>query len=486
MLRQRLFDNIARNGSDDVLLSTVDEFSLTGETLDDRIRAAAKYLSDCGLKPGDRLVASLPNGVPFVLLYLACLWARVTVCPLNPDSSAPEVRYVLDVFRPDAAIGLDADVLNDGCKVLDWSLDFLRQLPTAEGANTPEWVLNDIFSVTFTSGTTGRPKAVVHYAERLLANAFDFNEFLGYTSSERMLHVMPMYYMAGLLNTILCPLAAGGSVVISQQFSPREALFFWKRIIDNDVTAFWLSPAMVHLAMSLDRNAGSGDYAKNRLNFAFCGTAPLPPEMFVQFEARYGVSLLQSYGLSELLLVSCNLPETAAAGSIGAVMPKVNCSFAQDGELLVETPYAFGGYLDPETGLLPSEQSVTSMPTGDFAAFDDKTRTLSVTGRKKDIIVVGGINVSPVAVENVLMTAEGVSQVAVIGEADAVYGERVAAYVALQPGRTQESTMPTLKALCAANLSAASQPSRYYFLDKLPAGPTGKIQKHALNSAGAQ
>lgn len=453
---------------------------LSGRELNNRVNALAQFLLEKGLAPADRISVQLSNGLPLVILYLACLKSRLVVIPLSPRLTAADFEHVINVTKPKLHVTEEkADGKLDSLQINSqfiMKLSCTRRIPATYNAQ-------DLFLINFTSGTTEKPKAIVHRAESVLRNAEAFNDFLGYDSSQRMLHVMPMFYMAGILNTLLCPLFAGSTVVIGPQFSPRSALTIFGRIVEEEITAFWLSPSMIEMAMRLDRSKRTELQLQQTLKFALVGTASLSSRLAQEFHRRYGIKLLQSYGLSELLLLTVDKPDSVVFGSVGRSLPGVQMRIASSGELQVSTPYAFSGYLetivDEEPKFRDSSNDAKYFGTGDIATITSESR-ISISGRIKEIIVVGGVNVSPLAIEDVLSGHTFVQQVAVVRADHHLLGEAPIAFIVLRKGVTSKDVEHELRAYAEAQLEPAARPLKYIFRSEMPVGPTGKIQKHFL------
>jgi acyl-CoA synthetase (AMP-forming)/AMP-acid ligase II len=187
------------------------------------------------------------------------------------------------------------------------------------------------------------------------------------------------------------------------------------------------------------------------------------------------------------LLIAVDAPSATHVGSVGFLLPGISSHLATDKELLISTPFAFSGYLDPSSGAEPDRETALRMtrdfPTGDLAEFEDGGR-LTITGRKKDIIIVGGINVSPSAIEDVLAAHESVDRSAVVGEPHEVLGEAPTAFVVVKGGTPVDGLEESLRGFAEARLDRPARPIRYVFRKSMPVGPTGKIQKHLLFSDG--
>jgi acyl-CoA synthetase (AMP-forming)/AMP-acid ligase II len=445
---------------------------LTYRQLGARAQGLAAALEARGLAPGARIAVKLPNGIEYATCYLAGIFGGYTIVPINTSLPPDDIDYILRLTAP--ALIIDA----------------LDRLPSA--VEQPlRGVRSDsatVFGIFFTSGTTSRPKGVCHLSETLLANAWAFNQHVGLDEATRMLHVMPMGYMAGVLNTILCPLMSGGTIVLGEQFSAAKALNFWKPAIAHGANAMWISPTMAALLTRLCRGAQLPAWTAASLEHVFVGTGPLPASVQAGFESTFGVRCLESYGLSELLLVSANMSaHTPVPGSVGPVLAGVEAQ-ARDrdghplppgatGSLFIKTDGAMVGYLDPDTGVLDPLASGAWFDTGD-TGYQDEDGHLHITGRTKDMIIHGGMNVSPRAVEDVLMSHPHVRDVAVVGAPHPFWGEEVAAFIILEEGAVFDEH--GLKEYCTARLGPDAVPTLLRVVERFPYSSTGKVQKNAL------
>jgi long-chain acyl-CoA synthetase len=322
----------------------------------------------------------------------------------------------------------------------------------------------------------------------MLANAVKFNQLVGIDRNTRMMHIMPMGYMAGFLNTIFSPLMAGGTIVVAPQFNAKEAINFWQPAIESNVNALWLTPTMAALLARLNRNATTSQWTKNNLRHVFVGTAPFPKATKESFESTFGIPTLESYGMTEILIVASNHSEgVQKQGSVGHLLEDIEIQ-ARDkqgnplpkgevGELFVKTPFALKGYLQPETGQINSPVADGWFATGDYG-YLDADNDLFITGRIKDLIIHGGTNVSPTAVENLLMKHPDIQEAVVLGKPHAFWGEEVVAFVIMKAGKSfiQES----INEYCKNNLEFDGVPTTYKIVSDFPRSSTGKVKKHIL------
>ena len=190
-----------------------------------------------------------------------------------------------------------------------------------------------------------------------------FNKELGFGPDHCFYHVLPMSYMAGFLNNLLCPFLAGSRVIVGPAFDARLGLKFWEAASKHGVNVMWLVPTILTALLAIDRNPAGREYCRNQVKTICVGTAPLPQKVKKEFEGQYGVELFESYGLSELLFVTCNSRRfPRLAGSVGRALPGVEIRVVNgqdevvepeiEGEIMVKTPFLMAGYLNYDS-LLP-------------------------------------------------------------------------------------------------------------------------------------
>ena len=462
-------------------------------------RRVAAGLRRHGLTRGDRLVLLLNNSATFARLYLGCLYAGVVTVPVNPVLAAPEIDYIVRhsgarrlVASPETVRSLpDAGrvpvvLVDDGRtrgpalaagEIWDPETEPLDDVAVLDGAS-PE----DTLTVVYTSGTTGRPSGVVHRVADLVDNGRLFGEAVGIEPEHRFYGVLAMAYLGGYYNLLLLPYVNRSSVVLSNAFDARSALDFWSAAAAHGVNALWLVPTMMSILLELDRSDAGAELCRSQIDLALVGTAPLPASLRRDFEARYGLSLLENYALSETLFLTTEAPDAGTPeGSVGRTLPGVELQVegSGEGELLARTPYLMEGYFDTELGGPRRLEPASWFPTGDLGRVDDGGNVF-ITGRRKDVIIRGGVNVSPGVAEDVLVAHPAVAECAVVGVPHPHYGEDSVAVVRLVAGSDVEQTRGELTAACREQLGSVSRPARIVVLDELPHSSSGKIQKARL------
>jgi acyl-coenzyme A synthetase/AMP-(fatty) acid ligase len=354
----------------------------------------ADVLRAGGIGRGDRVIIFAPNSAEFVAAYFACLYLGATAVPINPQLHDNDVRFILDRCT-------SSGILYSAKTVSRCESDLARARFTlclgapGEGNVSPQaWSLREnipardtdwqcfeqmqpdqLFSITFTSGTTGLPKGVAHTAGNLLGSAAAFNQALGFDERMRMYHVFNMAYMAGFLNTLLCPFLAGGSVVIGPAFDVSMAMKFWDVPIKHGVNTLWLVPTILKILLKMDRGERGRAYCREHIKTICAGTAQLQSRVKDEFEKAYGVAVHESYGLSELLFITSNSARVPfQPGSAGCLLDGVEIRIGdgagkwlpagETGEVLVKTPHCMAGYLNLERGVPDPATAPEWFPTG--------------------------------------------------------------------------------------------------------------------------
>jgi acyl-CoA synthetase (AMP-forming)/AMP-acid ligase II len=245
---------------------------------------------------------------------------------------------------------------------------------------------------------------------------------------------------------------------------------------------------MAALLKRLNRNSNMPVWTKNNLKHVFVGTAALPQKIQQDFETTFGVPCLESYGMSEILFVSSqSTMYSIKRCSVGRLLNNISIHTRDqqgnilpagtEGEIWVNSPYTLSGYLNPDDGNIESPLIDGWMQTGDFG-YIDQEGYLFITGRIKDLIIHGGTNVSPKAVEDVLLHHHSILDAAVVGKEHPFWGEEVTAFLILKPGVRFDAH--TISAFCKLYLSPDAVPTNYKIVDEFPRSSNGKILKNRL------
>ncbi|MAJ60649.1 MAG: long-chain-fatty-acid--CoA ligase [bacterium TMED88] len=448
-----------------------------------------------GIGPGDPVALLVPNVREFTIAYFGILYAGAAVVPINVLAAAPEVAYFLrdsgarlliahpffETAARDGAAEQGVPVVLAGGEGEGTLAELAAHEPLAHPHSTSA---EDTAVVLYTSGTTGQPKgAELTHANLLLNCASVVPRLVDMGGSGlRALATLPLFHSFGQTCIQNACIATGGSFTLLPRFEPEAAFQLIER---DEITLFAGVPTMYFALLNFE---GEKEYKFDSVRLCMTGGAPMPVEVMTAFEKKFGVGILEGFGLSETSPVaSFNvLHRPRKAGSIGypvwgvemAIFDEKNSPLPDEerGEICIRGHNVMKGYLNRP------EATAEAIQDGWFHSGDigyrDSDGCYWIVDRKKDMILRGGFNVYPREVEEVLYEHPAVVEAAVIGVPHESHGEEVKAVVALAPGATAESD--EVIEFCKARLSAYKYPRIVEFLAELPKGSTGKILKRSL------
>ena len=480
---------------------------ITYNDLDVSATAIAGYLIDSGLKNGDRVSIILENSSMCVKIYFGCLYAGIAVVPINPSLNNNEIHNIIKhslcksiivnhetYQKTNVENFFDKKILNFNesenspinLKCNEKNLETKNNFIPYDKVNE-----DDDMCIVYSAGTTGEPKAVIHRIKELVMNAQEFGKLFGIDSKNIFYNMLALTYLGGYYNLLFLPYILGSSVVLTQTFDPKLALNFWEPVIKNNVNTLWLVPSIMSILLEIDRSVVGKNYCKEKIKLALIGTAPLPIQLKKDFEKEYGVQIFENYGLSETFFISTNNQKSSKDGSVGKVLPNVEIKIndkngaslpvEQEGEILVKTPYLMKEYHGMTEESTQKFSNDIWFETGDLGKID-KNGFLYITGRKKDLIIRGGINISPISIENAIHTHENVLECAVIGIPHKIQGEEIIAVVRIDKTKNFTKIKDELIEICKNNLSSIELPSKIIMLSEFPHATYGKIQKNKIKS----
>lgn len=463
-------------------------------SLAEQIEALAGRLRRSGLKPGEPVGIVLPNGLEYLVVFLAVTRARLIAAPLNPAYKDEEFRFYLEdigarvVIAPPQADAARSAAAALGLPVWTATLDrqgrvTLAGAGVADGpAPAPEApVPDDTALFLHTSGTTSRPKGVPLTHGNLTASIRNIASHFRLSPQDTGLLVMPLFHVHGLIGATLSTFHAGGGLVVPPRFSAGS---FWPTVKAHGLT--WYSAVPTIHQVLLSRADADGAPADSGLRFIRSCSAALAPATMAQLEARFGAPVLESYAMTEAAhqMTSNPLPpEARKPGSVGrgtnvgvAIMDEAGNLLPADtpGEVVVRGPNVTKGYHNNP------EANAAAFTHGWFRTGDrgvqDEAGYVTLIGRIKELINRGGEKISPLEVDAALLTHPAVAEAASFGAPDAKYGEEVHAAVVLKG----EVDAAALQAHCRDRLADFKVPKVIHLVKELPKGPTGKVQRRFL------
>jgi acyl-CoA synthetase (AMP-forming)/AMP-acid ligase II len=462
-------------------------------------RRTVAVLNDMGIGRGDRVALVAPNGPEAAASFVA-IACGATTAPLNPAYKADEFDFYLNDLNARALVvmaGMDTPArgvaMARGIPVVDLvpvaggpAGDFTLEGGGLSGMAEQRGMAQagDVALVLHTSGTTSRPKIVPLRHSNVTASAYHIGETLALTPDDVCLNIMPLFHIHGLIAATLSSLAAGASVSCTPGFNAFR-FFSWF----NEVRPTWYTavPTMHQTILELaPRNKPAIE--AGRLRFLRSSSSSLPGPVMQALEAAFGVPVIESYGMTEAShqMASNPLPPRdrfpgcvgIAAGPEIAIMDNDGTLLPPGGlgEVVIRGRNVTAGY---ENNPAANAAAFTNgwFRTGDQGIIDE-AGYLRLTGRLKELINRGGEKISPLEVDEILSDHPAVAQCLTFAVPHAKLGEEVAAAIVLRAGQTVKDT--DLRDFCATRLAAFKVPRKIVFVDEIPKGATGKLQRIGL------
>jgi acyl-CoA synthetase (AMP-forming)/AMP-acid ligase II len=464
----------------------------------DRIAAdIGAYLKDGGIGKGSRVLLLSDECLEKLLIWLGIWRIGAVVCPFNTEINEKQMVALTAALNPalifhhkdiDVAAmvgGAPAPRVRFGAwsapKGADSQDAFFAALP--RGRNAAEIAernrADDVACIFCTSGTTAKPKIVVYDHAAYWLNGLDTIEFLGLTEHDRTLEYRSFGWNSAQVLSLLPFLQTGLTLHIAKKFS-HSRFFEWVQA--HGITFSAGVPTVLNMLLNKPLGYTAKDIPTLRL--MSCSTAPLTAQQWSRFEEMYGVTLLQLYGMSETGWVCGNRHYRRKLGTVGPPAPHqellivdgdgCECAVDVEGEITVGGPQMAIGYLADDGTIEPVRGK--RIKTGDLGVRDAEG-FIRVTGRSKDLIIRGGVNIAPLEIDEALLKHPGILDAAAVGVPDATYGEEVVCYVVAKlPGLTEQGVLGH----CRALLPPAKMPKQVLIVAELPKSERGKVLRDRL------
>ena len=528
MTLRALIDTRARQYPDKPYLLTTpaqDEQSadagevVTFSMLRERCRELQARFEQAGLRPGDVISVFMGNGVQTATLLLGAMYSGLIAHPLNLLCQPSQLRYIVEHSDTRMIFFCDEthDAIFDACSALSEraparrvalvrtapdaiDLPALPQIKVAlaesaaadlpaehdEVAPSHAGTADDIALLMYTSGTTGAPKGVLLSHRNLVGNARNISVEHRLDEQDRVLVSLPLYHINALVVALLAPLYHAGSVVMTPRFS---ASTFWREVARSGCT--WINVVPTIVAYLLAGEDPSG-FDLSALRFCRTASAALPRDHHRAFEARFGIGVIETMGMTETaapIFSNPYEPSLRRIGSIGrpsGVQAKVidregrECPPNESGEIVLRGEQVMRGYYKrPEE----TEKAFTAdgwLRTGDLG-YRDSDGYFYISGRAKELIIKGGENIAPREIDEALLRHPGVLDAAAVGVPDPMYGQEIVAFVVPRAGHwTGSPDAHELRTHCLQELGRYKTPKEFRFVSELPRGPSGKVQRLKL------
>lgn len=481
------------------------ELSLTYRELSKAAHDLGASLHGLGIRKGDRIAVSLPNWPEFVITYFAIAKLGAIIVPLNTKLSPKELDFILNNAEVSLVIaagefdGVNLMGLYDELKPMVPSLIHIVivgsepmtgmlsfQELVASGASLPQPGIKveqeDLFSILYTSGTTGNPKGAMLTHFGLVVNASMTAEQLQCEETDRFLIVVPVFHIFGMSASILACSVSGATMVLMDMYNREEVL---KTVEKERITVKHGVPTMFILELN---HPNFKQYDMSSLRTGIVSAGPCPVEMVKRIRDEMGCNICISYGMTEtspsLTFTRFDAPDILRAETVGQALEGIQLKIVDDerrevpvgqpGEIACRTPTLMKGYFRNPESTTASMDSEGWFYTGDLATMDEQGY-VRIVGRKKEMIIRGGFKVYPREVEEILYTHPAVQEVAVVGLPNPVLGEVNCACLRIKDGH--QTTAEEIIDFCKDKLIYYKLPDQVVFLDSLPMTPSGKIKK---------
>jgi len=465
----------------------------------DRVTAEiAALLKTRGVTNGSRVLLLAEDNLEKLLLWFGIWRLGAAVCPFNIEVKQEALADLVQILNPVLVVyhkDVDVDTLlrlhsaprirfgmwsaggtDDPQDELFSNLSKNRTAAAPAERNAPE----DIAYIFLTSGTTNRPKMVVYDHCACWLNGLSTLEFLDLTENDRTLEYRSFGWGSALVLSLMPFLQRGLTLHIAKRFSHSRRFFEW--IQQYGITFAPSVPTVLNILLQKPLGHSAKDLPTLRL--MSCSTAPLTAQQWLLFEEMYGIKLLQFYGMSEAGWVCGNRTYKNRIGTVG--VPALHQEFAivdsdgkpcppgVEGEVTTGGPQAAIGCLRDDGTI---ERRPNRIKTGDLA-IEDQDGFIRVTGRVKDLIIRGGVNIAPLQIDEVLLKHPGILEAAAVGVPDQIYGEELVCYAVAKPNVCLTET--SVRRHCEALLSKPKMPKQIFIVTELPKSERGKVLRDRL------
>lgn len=442
---------------------TIKNKSYTYQDFLNRSKEMVNFLRSKKIKEGDKIIIKLENSYEYLCLVFACFLGNFVACPLDTEIKKDKFKEIVNILKPSIKI------------------TSLKQIkPTKKQYNT-HIKDNKIFLIIFTSGTTGKPKGIAISNKAYLNSSKSFSQLAEYSENSVILHFLPMYYNAGLLNTFFAAFVAKSTIVIAKKISALNISNFWKIFDYEKINSTHVTPEIANVLTRFKKNL---DLNKKIFNLQIISTGSyLHPNIVDKFEKIYNKRLLSCYGLTELggpLSLQC-WENTYVKGSVGYHSEEIKIKILNKlskKQILIKSPNSMSFFIDDRGKKFKPKLINGYFNTGDIG--DYKKKELFIFGRRKDIIKKGAEIVSIPNIENIFLKSKLVDEASGVSSFDKIKGSKIYLFVKFKNSNNLNNKLEKLKKNVSKYLKKIELPDKIIPVPTLPKTYNGKIKKELL------
>ena len=490
-LNDKIFSN--HNNSEKIFIETeIDQFTFTD--FDKLANKICNVLISLKLKENDRVLVQLEKSVISFAIFIAAIRTGCIYIPLNPSYTVSEVEYFLENSKPSLFISEEKNInelkmviKNQSVKTISLNKNFSGPLVNLIEKQSNEFLpvkrgKNDIASILYTSGTTGRSKGAMLTHNNLVSNTIELVKLWKFDKKDILLHVLPIYHIHGLFVACNIALMSGAKMYFLEKFDVDQVIQYLPRSTSMmGVPTFY--------TRLLDSDKFNSEVTKN-IRVFISGSAPLLAETHNEFETVSGHKILERYGMTETNMNASNpYDEERKAGTVGFPLPGISIRITDTkngntidneniGMIEIKGENVFLGYWGMDEETKKNFTNDNYFITGDLGKISSDGY-LTIIGRNKDLIISGGLNIYPKEIELVLDQIDQVKETAIIGVPHKDFGEAVVAIIVASGEKPSEKHVMSL---IQNKLAKFKQPKKLFFISELPRNAMGKVQKQVLRN----
>jgi len=446
------------------------------KTYGDILNTASAINAELALDSGSIVTSILPNSILYIEYFVASMLGGWVFNPIPYFTQVQELEKILTYVKP----GIIITDRNDIIKNFKTSYDVITTQIYSQSNTLPavKEITPDMpVALYYSSGTTGNPKGVIYSNKNMVSLISSIVRGFKFNSKDRQLAFLPFGHTASINYNILPALMVGCDLYVSQGFEQLRNNFF-RVLAEHKISYTQLVPTILFMLNKLKVNIKELDLSN--IDFIGCGSSTLPLNAQDKFLENYNIPIANLYGLSETGPSHIDDPREVGwtAGSIGKPLDVNKCKLAGDGEILLKGNNVFNEYYKNKV-LYDEVVQDGWFHTGDLGFI--KNEKLYFSDRKKDLIIIGGINVIPMEIEEILYHHPEVLECAVVGKQNNLHGEAIIAVVVAKNGDYDESIFSEeLKNICKEKLSSYKIPKMIYFWDSIPKTQSKKIIRRKI------